>query len=161
MGSLAIIVALELGEFCLQIWYCPEQGAVEELAPKCTDQSFHERMRERDIRNRLDFGHSEHSEVGLPLMESIQRIMIRVKAFRRVVPGDRSSEHATQRDAIDDAGVNAETNDAPGKLVHHNQYPMSSQRSGLTSEQVATPQAVFGVAEKGEPGGPFQGTSLA
>jgi hypothetical protein len=56
----------------------------------------------------------EHSEVGLPLMESIQWIMIRAKAFRRVVPGGRSLEHATQRDA----GVNAETNDAPGFGIH-------------------------------------------
>src|ERR1017187_5404616 len=134
MGSVAIKVMLEFGEFCLQIWRRPEHGAVEEFAPKGADQALHERMRERDRRNRFDFGHSEHSEVGLPLMESIQRIMIRAKAFRRVVPGGRSLEHATQRDAVDDAGVSAETNDAPGKLVHHHQYPMSSQRSGLTSE---------------------------
>ena len=75
-------------------------------------------------------------------MESIQRIMIRAKAFRRVMPGDRSLEHATQRDAVDEAGVNAETNDATGKLVHHHQHPMRSQSGRFTSEQVAAPQAV-------------------
>jgi hypothetical protein len=86
-------------------------------------------------------------------MESIQRIMIRAKAFRRVMPGDRSLEHATQRDAVGDAGMNAEANDATGKLVHHHKHPMRFQSGRFTSEQVAAPQAVSHVAEKGEPRG--------
>src|SRR5258706_14256521 len=65
----------------------------------------------------------------------------------------RSRYHPAQRCAVDDAGVQAKPDDASGKLVHHHQYPMSSQRSGLTSEQVAAPQAVLRVAKKGEPGG--------
>src|SRR5258706_15857364 len=65
----------------------------------------------------------------------------------------RSRYHPAQRCAVDDAGVQAKPDDASGKLVHHYQYPMSSQRSGLTSEQVAAPQAVLRVAKKSEPGG--------
>jgi hypothetical protein len=86
-------------------------------------------------------------------MESVQRIMVRAEVFRQGRRTDCSLEHSAQRCAVDDAGVQAKPDDASGKLVHHHQYPMSSQRSGLTSEQVAAPQAVLRVAKKGEPGG--------
>ena len=103
MGSMAIKVMLELGEFCLQIWRRPEQGAVEELAPKGADQALHERMRERDIRNRFDFGHSEHPEVGLPLMESIPGIVVGADILRRCLTANRSIEHPAPGRAINDA----------------------------------------------------------
>ena len=86
-------------------------------------------------------------------MESVQRIMVRAEVFRQGRRTDRSLEHSAQRCAVDDVGVQAKPDDTSGKLVHHHQYPMSSQRSGLTSEQVAAPQAVLRVAKKGEPGG--------
>src|SRR5262245_21206024 len=83
MGSVASIVMLELDEFRFQIGCGPEQGSVQELAPNCADESLHERMRQRDARNRLNFGHAEYAKIGLPLMESIQRIMIRAEGFRQ------------------------------------------------------------------------------
>ena len=54
VGSVSIIVMLEPKEFRLQICCGPEQRAVEELAPNGADQALHERMGQRDIRNRLD-----------------------------------------------------------------------------------------------------------
>lgn len=109
-------------------------------------------MGQRHIRNRLDFYYLQDSKVGLPLMESIQRVVIRAKAFRQSRTSNRPCEHPAQRHAIHDAAVDAKANDAARKLMHHDQYPMRSQRGGLAAEQVAPPQAVFGVAEKGEPG---------
>jgi len=47
------------------------------LAPNGADQALDEEMRKRHPRNCLDFPHREYSEIRLPLMESIQRIMIR------------------------------------------------------------------------------------
>src|SRR6516164_2418418 len=143
---------LEPKEFRLQICCGPEQRAVEELAPNGADQALHERMGQRDIRNHLDLRYLKDSKVGLPLMESIERIMIRTEVFRQVVPAQGPLEHPAQRAAVDSAGADAEPDDTAGKLIHHHQHPMSSQDNGLASEQVEAPQAVLGVAEKGEPG---------
>ena len=53
-------------------------------------------------------------KIGLPLVEPIQRIMIRAEAFWQAVPANRSVEHAAQRHTINDAAVNAKTDDATG-----------------------------------------------
>jgi hypothetical protein len=43
-------------------------------------------------------------------------------------------EHPAQGHAINDASVHAKTNDATGKLVHHNQNPVGSQRGRFASK---------------------------
>src|ERR1700682_3045566 len=53
-------------------------------------------MRKRHVRNRLDFLHLEYSKIGLPLVESIQRIMIRAEIFGQTLPANRSMEHRAQ-----------------------------------------------------------------
>jgi hypothetical protein len=74
MGSVAVIVMLELDELCLKISCRPEERAIEELAPDRADQSFDEWVRERCVGNRLDLRHLKDSKIGLPLVESIQRV---------------------------------------------------------------------------------------
>jgi len=64
-------------------------------------------MRQRRVRNRLDFRHRQYSKIGLPLVESIQRIMIRAEIFGQTLPANRSMEHPAQRHPIDDAAVDA------------------------------------------------------
>ena len=44
---------------------------------KSPDQPFHERMRQGRVRHRFDILHFEHPEIGLPLVEPEQRIVIR------------------------------------------------------------------------------------
>src|SRR5262249_32950716 len=85
-------------------------------------------------------------------MESIQRVAIRAEVSRQVSPTDRPLEHSAQCYAVDDATADAKANNAPRELIHHDQHPMRSQSSGLASEQIAAPQAVFAVGEKSEPG---------
>ena len=80
-GSMAIIVMLELDELCLQICRRPEKGVAEEFAPNRADQVLHEGMRKRGIRSRLDFHHVKDSKISVPLMESVQRIMVRAEVF--------------------------------------------------------------------------------
>src|SRR5260370_13891591 len=109
-------------------------------------------MRKRHVRNRLDFRHLEYSKIGLPLVESIQRIMIRAEIFGQTLAPNRSMEHPAQRHSIDDAAVDAKSNHATRTLVHHDENPMCSQRGGFASEQIAAPQTILRVAEKGEPG---------
>ena len=97
------------------------------LAPNCPDQSLYEGMRKRHVRNSLDFGYLEYPKIGLPLGESIQRIMIRAEVFWQTVPTNCSAEHAAQRHSIQDAAVDAKPNEATRKLVPHNENPMRPQ----------------------------------
>ena len=91
-------------------------------------------MRKRHVRNSLDFGYLEYPKIGLPLVESIQRIMIRAEVFWQTVPANRSMEHPAQRHSINDAAVDAKPDDATRKLVHHNENPMGSQGCRFASE---------------------------
>ena len=149
---MAIIVMLKIDQFRLQIGRGPEQGPVEVLAPHRADESFYQRMRKRHVRNRFDFLHFEYSKIGLPLVESIQRIMIRAEVFGQTLPANRSMKHPAQRHSIHDAAVDAKPDDASRKLVHHNENPMCSQGCRFALEQIAAPQTVLHVTEKGEPG---------
>src|SRR5438132_3877017 len=104
------------------------------------------------VRNRLDFRHLEYSKIGLPLVESIERIMIRAEIFGQTLPANRSMEHPAQRHPIDDAAVDAKPNHATRTLVHYDENPMCSHCGGFAAEQIATPQTILRVAEKREPG---------
>src|SRR5437588_7226218 len=97
---------------------------VEAFSANCSDQSFNERMREGNEGYRFDFRHAEDSQVGLPLMEPIQRIMIRTYVLWHRLPSNSSIEHATKCSAIHDPGVNSESDDAPIVLIHNDQQPL-------------------------------------
>ena len=109
-------------------------------------------MRERHPRNRLDFVHFEYPKIGLPLVESIQRVMVRTEVFGQTVPTDCSLEHTAQRHSINGSGVNAKPDDTTRELVHHHENPIGSQRGRFATEQIAAPQTVLRVAEKRKPG---------
>jgi hypothetical protein len=46
---------LEMGELGLQVVCSPEQRSIDGLAPNGADQPLNEGVRERDVRNGLDF----------------------------------------------------------------------------------------------------------
>jgi hypothetical protein len=96
---------LKIQQLRLEIGLGPEQDPVEVLAPNRPDQSFYEGMRKRHVRNSLDFGDLEYPKIGLPLVESIQRIMIRAEVFWQTAPANRSMKHPAQRHSIHDAAV--------------------------------------------------------
>ena len=73
------------------------------------------------------------------VMESIQRIMVGAEVFRQTVPANRSLEHPAQGDAVNDAAVDAKSNDATRELVHHDENPVCFQSCRFASEQVTTP----------------------
>src|SRR4051812_22497280 len=68
MGSMTVVVTLEIKELPLQIHGRPEERPVQTFTPNCTNQPFHERMREWRVRHRLDVLHGEDPQIGLPLM---------------------------------------------------------------------------------------------
>ena len=99
----------------------------------------------------LIFPNAKYSQVRLPLMESIQRIMIRTQILWNRLPSNRSIEHATKCPTIDDR-VDSESDDAPSVLIHNDQHPVRAQCHRFTSEHIDAMQAVFRVTDKGEPG---------
>src|SRR5260370_19618883 len=124
MSSVAIIVILKIEQLRLEVGRAPEQDAVEVLAPNRSDQSLDEGMRKRHVRNSLDFSYPEYPKISLPLVESIQRIMIRAEVFWQSVAANRSLKHPAQRHSIHDAAVDAKPDDATRKLIHHNENPV-------------------------------------
>ena len=84
--------------------------------------------------NCFDFRDAKNAEICLPLMESIQRVMVRTEVFGQTVPGNGPVEHPAQCHSMNGAAVDAEPNDATGELVHHYENPMSSQRSRFATE---------------------------
>src|SRR2546426_5457865 len=92
MRAMTVKIALEIKELQLQISGRPEQRPVQAFAANRADQAFNERMRQRRVRHRLDGFHAEDSQIRLPLVESVQRIMIRDEVGRRRLAADRSIE---------------------------------------------------------------------
>src|SRR5215472_11121332 len=90
----------------------------------------------------LDFHHLQHSKVGLPLVEPIQRIVVRAEILGQRLPLNRSPEHPAQRRPIDRSAVNAKPDDATCELVH-NPAPNASVAQRFTTKQVDAPQTVL------------------
>src|SRR6516164_5738136 len=108
-------------------------------------------MRQRHVSYGLDFHHLQHSKVGLPLVEPIQRIVVRAEILRQRWPLNGSLEHQAQRRPIDSSAVNAKPDDATSELIHNHQHPMRSQAQRFTTKQVDAPQTVLRLTEKGQP----------
>jgi hypothetical protein len=107
---------------------------VEILSPNRPDQSLYKGMRQWHERNGLDFGYLEYAKICLPLVKSIQRIMIGAEVLRQIWTANCSLEHPAQRYSIHDAAMHAKADDSPRKLVHQNENPKSSQGSRFASE---------------------------
>ena len=96
---------------------------------KSSDQPLHERMRQGNIGHRLDFCYVQDSQIGLPLVKSIERIVVGAEILRhRPVASNGLIEHTAERDAIDRSGMDAEPNNPAGVLVHEDQDPVGSER---------------------------------
>ena len=80
---------------------------------------------QRNVRHCFDFLHIEDTQIGLPLMEPVQRIMIRTEIFRKRVRMNRAIEHSAQGDSIHDGAVNGKADDPSRKLIHDHQNPMA------------------------------------
>ena len=109
-------------------------------------------MRKRHVWNHLYFGSLRVREDSLATDGIDTVILIRAEVFRQTLSANRSTEHPAQRHTVNDAAVDGKAHDATRKLVHHEENPIGSQRCGFAAEQIAAPQTVLHVAEKGEPG---------
>src|SRR5260370_18325989 len=110
-------------------------------------------MRQWNVGNGLDFRHLQYPQIGLPLMEPIERIGGGGQVIRE--PGMDSNggvEHPTECDTIDLSRMDAEANDPARVLIHDHQDPVGPQRCRLAPEQIHAPEAVFRVPEESQPG---------
>src|SRR5882672_2184673 len=128
---------------------------VQAFTPNRADQPFNEWMRERYVRDGLDFFHVEDPKIPLPLAEPIQRIMVRAEVCRRGVVASRPIEHPAQPDTIHNAAMHAKAHDTTCPLVHHHEHPVCAEDGRLASKQIETPQTVFRMTTDREPGRPI------
>jgi hypothetical protein len=87
-----------------------QNNVVQVFSTDGPDQSFHERMRQRNVRRLFDFLDLQDPQIGLPLMEPIQGIIVRTQIVRQCLRVNRAIEHAAQCHAIHNAAVNGEAN---------------------------------------------------
>jgi hypothetical protein len=111
-------------------------------------------MGQGNVGTGLDFCHLQYPQIGLPLVEPIERIIVGAKVLRHpALPSHGAIEHPAECDTIDRARMDAEPNDAARKLIHDHQHPVRPQCGRLAPEQIHTPETVFHVAQESQPGG--------
>ena len=76
MNSALVVIGGESIQLAMQVAAVPEEGLVEILAPKGSDQSLDERVRTRRERDGLEFLDVENPQICSPAVESEQRIVI-------------------------------------------------------------------------------------
>src|SRR5207302_3972652 len=89
-----------------------------------------------DVGDGLDFYHLHYPQIGLPLVEPIERIIVRAEVVRHpVLASNGAVEHPTKCDTIDLPSMDAEANDPARVLIHDDQDPVGPQRCRLAAEQ--------------------------
>jgi hypothetical protein len=91
-------------------------------------------MRERSVRNRLDFFDLKYAQVGEPSVELKQWIVIAADVLRYGVTCNGVIEHPTHGYAVDAAALDTETDDAAGEHVHDHEHSMAAQQDRFASE---------------------------
>lgn len=119
MCPMRIIEVLEFRQFPFQVRRGPEQHPIQAFSSKCADQPFDIRMGHRNLRNSLDFGHTPHPKVGLPLVEPVQRIVVGTEILRTRLPSNSVVEHAAHCPTVNDSGMDTEADDPSCEQVAH------------------------------------------
>ena len=74
-------------------------------------------MRQGNVGDSLDFCYLQYAQIGLPLVESIKRIIIRAEEFGHpALASNGAVEHLTECDTIDLSRMDAEPNDVARAL---------------------------------------------
>src|SRR6202023_154902 len=111
-------------------------------------------MGQGNVGDGLDFCRLQYPQIGLPLVEPIERIVVGADVLRHpALPSNGAVENPTECDTIELSRMDAEPNDSARILVHDDQDPVGPQRGRLAPEQIYTPEAVFHVAQEGQPKG--------
>ena len=90
-----------------------------------------------------------------------QRIVICTEVSRNTLPLNSRVEHTAHVGTPGGTAVDAETDEAPGTLIHHHEHPVALEQDGLASKEVDAPEAVCGVSDERQPRGPAAARSRA
>ena len=78
-------------------------------------------MGQGDVGDGLDFHHLQNTQIGLPLVEPIERIVVGADVLRQPeLASNGPAEHPTEDDTIDLSRMDAEANDR----VPHRRSPI-------------------------------------
>ena len=153
MGAMMVKISFEIEPLAFEIRSCPEQRTIQALSAEGADQALHQGMGQGDVGHRLDFGHLQYPQIGLPLPKPIKGIVVAAKVLRHpALPSNRAVEHPAKSDTIDGSGMDAEPNDPTSVRIHDDQDPVGPQRGRFAPEQIQTPEAVLQVSNEGQPG---------
>ena len=153
MRAMVVEVGPEIEQLVFEVCRRPEQPVLQVFAPQRADQPFHEWMGQGNVGYGLDFRQLQYTQIGLPLVEPIEWIVVGAQVLRHpALPSNGTVEHPTEGDTIDGSRMDAETNNPARILIHDDQDPVSPQRDRLAAEQIHTPEAVFHVAQESQPG---------
>jgi len=82
-------------------------------------------MRQGNVGYRLDFGHLQNSQIGLPLPKTVEGIMVAAKVLRYgPVASNGLIEHSAECDTVDHSSLDTKTNDPARVLIHDDQDPV-------------------------------------
>jgi hypothetical protein len=76
MDAMTIAVFLEPSQLSSKVAGCPIEDLIQKFSPDGSDQSFDERMGQGNVQDRFQFGDFKDPQVGAPLSELKQRIVI-------------------------------------------------------------------------------------
>ena len=82
MRAMMVKIGFEIAQLAFEIGGCPEQGTIQALSADGADQPLDKGMGPWNVGHGLDFGHIQDSQVGLPLMKTIERIVVETEVFR-------------------------------------------------------------------------------
>ena len=134
MRAMVVEVGFEIQQLVFEIGGCPEQRAIQALPAEGADQPLHEWMGQRNVGHRLDFSNLQDSQIGVPLMKTIQRVVVGTEIFGHpAVASDGVVEHPAKGGAVHWTRMNAKPNDPTAKLIHDDQHPVRPQGRGLAA----------------------------
>src|SRR5437764_11352923 len=98
MRAMVVKVGPEIEQLVFEICCRPKQRQTSErmiqiLASNGADQPFHKWMGQGNIGDGLDLCHLQYSQIGLPLVEPVKRIVVGAKVLRQpVLPSNGAVE---------------------------------------------------------------------
>ena len=135
MGAMVVEVGPEIEQLVFEVCRRPEQHVIQVFPPQGADQPFYEWMGQGDVGDGLDFYRLQYPQIGLPLVEPIERIIVRAEVLRHpALPTNGAVEHPTECGTIDRSRMHAESNDPARELIHDHQDPVGPQGGGLAPE---------------------------
>ena len=115
---MVVEVGPEIEQLVFEVCRRPEQHVIQVFPPQGADQPFYEWMGQGDVGDGLDFYRLQYPQIGLPLVEPIERIIVRAEVLRHpALPTNGAVEHPTECGTIDRSRMHAESNDPARELI--------------------------------------------